>query len=67
MTKCLSCGYVRHDFELNCPECGSFYSKISENLVSEEKSKKADAVILETNVEEQKNFSLKERFLQLFR
>jgi hypothetical protein len=67
MNKCLSCGHIRNDFELNCPECGSFYSKIFENSPSDEQPKKADSVILETNVEEQKNFSLKERFLHLFR
>jgi hypothetical protein len=26
MSKCISCGYIRHGFVLNCPKCGSFYS-----------------------------------------
>ncbi len=30
MTKCLSCGHSRHDLELNCPKCGSFYSVIDD-------------------------------------
>lgn len=39
MTKCLSCGHVRHDFELNCPKCGSFYSTIMDDLATPEKIK----------------------------
>jgi uncharacterized membrane protein YvbJ len=32
MTKCLSCGHFRHDLELNCPNCGSFYSTIVDDF-----------------------------------
>jgi|GEM_PF-1580341 len=32
MTKCLSCGHFRHDLELNCPKCGSFYSTIVDDF-----------------------------------
>lgn len=35
MTKCLSCGHLRHDLELNCPKCGSFYSTISHDFSSD--------------------------------
>lgn len=67
MTKCLSCGHIRHDLELNCPECGSFYSKISDDLVSNDALKKTDAIKSEKNVNEPENLSFKKRFLQLFR
>ena len=36
MTKCLSCGHFRHDLELNCPKCGSFYSKIAEEFSTDD-------------------------------
>lgn len=35
MTKCLSCGHFRHDLELNCPKCGSFYSTIVDDFEGE--------------------------------
>ena len=35
MTKCLSCGHLRHDLELNCPKCGSFYSTITHDFSSD--------------------------------
>lgn len=35
MTKCLSCGHFRHDLELNCPKCGSFYSTIVDDFDGE--------------------------------
>lgn len=35
MTKCLSCGHFRHDLELNCPKCGSFYSTIADDFDGE--------------------------------
>ena len=35
MTKCLSCGHFRHDLELNCPKCGSFYSTIVDDFDDE--------------------------------
>ncbi len=28
ISKCLSCGYVHHEIELNCSKCGSFYTEI---------------------------------------
>jgi hypothetical protein len=40
MTKCLSCGHFRHDLELNCPNCGSFYSKILSDFVLPDEPKK---------------------------
>lgn len=27
-TKCLSCGYLHDEIQLNCPKCGSFYTEI---------------------------------------
>jgi uncharacterized membrane protein YvbJ len=36
MNKCPSCGHERNDAEMKCPECGSFYSKITELIVEEE-------------------------------
>ncbi len=62
MTKCLTCGHIRTDLELNCPECGSFYSRIIENDL-----KPADLLNLGINVQQQEKPSLKERFLKLFR
>lgn len=46
MTKCLSCGHFRHDLELNCPKCGSFYSTIVDNFPSDnfEQNKPAGVV-----------------------
>jgi hypothetical protein len=31
MTKCLSCGYVHHEIQLNCSKCGSFYTEIMDD------------------------------------
>jgi uncharacterized OB-fold protein len=28
MIKCLSCGYLHYEIQLNCPKCGSFYTEI---------------------------------------
>ena len=36
MTKCISCGHSRHDLQLNCPKCGSFYSKIFDDFSMDE-------------------------------
>lgn len=64
MTKCLSCGHIRSDAELNCPECGSFYSKITEDDFEATDLLNLDGDI---NVQKQEKLSLKERFLKLFR
>ena len=36
MNKCPSCGHERNDRDMNCPQCGSFYSKIDEILAEQE-------------------------------
>ncbi len=46
MTKCLSCGHVRHDIELNCPKCGSFYSTMGDDFAILEEPKKTPAKLL---------------------
>ncbi len=38
MTKCLSCGHVTPEIELNCPECGSFYTLVVDDNEPENKS-----------------------------
>jgi uncharacterized membrane protein YvbJ len=59
MTKCLSCGHFRHDFELNCPKCGSFYSTIADgfstNDFKREKSVKALLTQLKSHFEKPKH------------
>lgn len=45
-TKCLSCGHLRHDFELNCPKCGSFYSTMENEFVTSPEEKKKPALEL---------------------
>ncbi len=35
-TKCLSCGHLHYDIQLNCSKCGSFYTKI---IIDEEPEK----------------------------
>jgi uncharacterized membrane protein YvbJ len=40
MTECLSCGHLRHDLELNCPKCGSFYSTMQSEFASPNECKK---------------------------
>jgi hypothetical protein len=39
MMKCLSCGHILQEIELNCPECGSFYTVIVGNELLEKKRK----------------------------
>lgn len=39
MTKCLSCGHLHYDVQLNCPKCGSFYTEI----IGEEDSEKVES------------------------
>ncbi len=36
MTKCLFCEHIRHDFELNCPKCGSFYSTFADSFSTDD-------------------------------
>jgi uncharacterized membrane protein YvbJ len=36
MNECPSCGRQRHDSELKCPECGSYYSKLAAIIAEEE-------------------------------
>ncbi len=36
MNKCLACGYKRENFDIRCPECGSFYPTIAELIAEEE-------------------------------
>ena len=36
MNKCSSCGHERNNRDMNCPQCGSFYSKVDEILAEEE-------------------------------
>lgn len=47
MTKCLSCGHFRHDLELNCPQCGSFYSVIMSELTLPDEPQTASGKLLE--------------------
>lgn len=47
MTKCLSCGHFRHDLELNCPQCGSFYSVIMSELMLPDKSQIASGKLVQ--------------------
>lgn len=28
ISKCLSCGYIDHEIQLHCTQCGSFYTEI---------------------------------------
>lgn len=58
MTKCLSCGHVRHDLELNCPKCGSFYSTIADDFVIPEEPEHTPAKLvrqLKTHLEDPKH------------
>jgi uncharacterized membrane protein YvbJ len=52
MTKCLSCGYSRHDLELNCPKCGSFYSTIVDDFSTDDlkREKKVDVLLTKIKV-----------------
>lgn len=45
MTKCLACGHIRHHLDLNCPKCGSFYSK-DESLTNNFKCEKSVCTLL---------------------
>jgi len=36
MKQCPACGHRRNDREMKCPECGSFYSKITEIIAEQE-------------------------------
>jgi predicted ATP-dependent serine protease len=36
MNKCSLCGHERKDFDIRCPECGSFYPTIAELIAEEE-------------------------------
>ncbi len=36
MNKCSVCGHERSDGEMKCPQCGSFYSKITEIIAEHE-------------------------------
>ena len=36
MVKCPNCGYQLENKAMQCPECGSFYSKIAELIAAEE-------------------------------
>jgi uncharacterized Zn finger protein len=33
ISKCLSCGYIHHEIELNCSKCGSFYTEIIDDAL----------------------------------
>lgn len=46
MTKCLSCGHERHDLELNCPKCGSFYSSIVHDFLDDEQRAPANNLLV---------------------
>lgn len=45
MTKCLSCGHLRHDLELNCSKCGSFYSTIVDDFLTDNIQTKTKAYL----------------------
>lgn len=45
MTKCLSCGHLRHDLELNCSKCGSFYSTIVDDFLTDGLQTKTNAYL----------------------
>lgn len=56
MTKCLSCGHITPEIELNCPECGSFYTLVvdadseeykSENVMEKLKQKLDDITTID--------------------
>ncbi len=36
MKQCPVCGHQRNDREMKCPECGNFYSKITEIIAEQE-------------------------------
>ncbi len=36
MNKCSVCGHQRHDGDIKCPECGSFYSRIAQLIAEQE-------------------------------
>ncbi|TAN71102.1 MAG: hypothetical protein EPN17_02825 [Methylobacter sp.] len=36
MNKCSVCGHERNDRDIKCPECGSFYSKITQIIAEQE-------------------------------
>jgi threonine synthase len=75
MTKCLSCGHIHGDLELNCPECGSFYSKIIDDFSPNEEVEKMNSPLnkITHEIEIEKNnlkkisTSFVQRFVQLFR
>lgn len=39
ISKCLSCGYIHHQIELNCSNCSSFYTEIIQGDLKETKPK----------------------------
>ncbi len=36
MNQCSVCGHERNDRDIKCPECGSFYSKITQIIAEQE-------------------------------
>jgi uncharacterized OB-fold protein len=45
MTKCLSCGYLHPEIQLNCPQCGSFYTQFIEDNNAEKVESKTPGII----------------------
>jgi predicted ATP-dependent serine protease len=45
MIKCLSCGYLHPEIQLNCPQCGSFYTQFIEDEPAEKIESKAFGII----------------------
>ncbi|MDD5215738.1 MAG: hypothetical protein PHQ03_09420 [Methylococcales bacterium] len=51
MTKCLSCGHLHNEVQLNCPKCGSFYTEIITDSDSEKVESESSGTF--TNVKHQ--------------
>lgn len=45
MTKCLSCGYLHPEIQLNCPQCSSFYTQLIEDDNTEKVESKTPGII----------------------
>jgi uncharacterized membrane protein YvbJ len=64
MTKCLSCGHFRHDLELNCPKCGSFYSKIADEFSTDDLKRCNTQTKIQTKIQAHFNHP-KHRFIAI--
>jgi|GEM_PF-1591997 len=47
ISKCLSCGYLHHEIELNCSNCDSFYTEIVDDRLPPKSAKQKKLNIIE--------------------